>query len=96
MHTYAERYRLIVDPGHSWLEVPARDFNASGAEVSEFSYVNMEGTLYYLEEDCDAGRFCRAAFGRETPPQYTPTHIVGERGTPNPRRMRRTRRTVSD
>ena len=52
-------YRFISDPGHGWLEVPLSDYESSGYKASSFSYVNS--THIYLEEDCDAAGYLRAA-----------------------------------
>jgi hypothetical protein len=34
----ARRYRLFMDPSHSWLEVPRPEVGASGATISLLSY----------------------------------------------------------
>ena len=52
---------FIADPGHGWLKVNFRDLVALGiaGQVSHYSYLN--NGYAYLEEDCDAGLFVRAA-----------------------------------
>ena len=50
--------RWVVDRGHGWLEVPLSEAVTASLEVrpvSQFSYVNRDLGLAYLEEDCDAG-----------------------------------------
>lgn len=49
------------DPGHSWLEVRQCHLDALGLTrwISHYSY--RVGDNVYLEEDCDAGLFLRAA-----------------------------------
>jgi len=65
--TPEDRLTMIHDPGHGWLVVPIADVEASGIEVSEFSYKDSSETgNYYLEEDCDAPRYliaCGYEFG---------------------------------
>ncbi len=52
-----EKYRLINDPGHAWLEVPLSEIRRLGIwdKISTYSYM-YEGHGY-LEEDCDMGVF---------------------------------------
>lgn len=45
---------FISDPGHGWLMVPLADVLASGARISEFSFISPDGQTAFLEEDCDA------------------------------------------
>lgn len=55
-------FTFYTDPGHGWLEVSAADLrgvNLSAASFSRFSY-RKGADLYYLEEDCDAGKFLAA------------------------------------
>ncbi len=51
-----------VDGGHGWLEVPRAELSALGLEarVSEYSYLSVDGSVAYLEEDCDAPLFIEA------------------------------------
>jgi hypothetical protein len=56
----SNRYRLFVDPGHSWLEVPRREVVASGTEISGHSYHDPATDMAYLEEDCDAPAFLKS------------------------------------
>lgn len=53
-------YTFYTDPGHGWLEVPLADIEALGIrkEISHYSFLN--GSIAYLEEDCDAGLFLQA------------------------------------
>lgn len=50
-----------ADPGHGWLEVPRRILKNLKIEdkISRYSYA--QGETAYLEEDCDAAVFVRAA-----------------------------------
>ena len=52
------------DPGHGWLAVKLSDQKMLGiaADISSYSYV--KGKTAYLEEDCDATRFIKAAESR--------------------------------
>jgi hypothetical protein len=52
------------DAGHGWYEVPLADVEASGAEISSYSYVYARKGVAYLEEDCDITRFVEAIGGR--------------------------------
>ncbi len=59
-------YTFITDPGHGWLSVPLSDLKKYGLinEISSCSY--MTTTRAYLEEDCDAPKFIKAAcLGRD-------------------------------
>jgi len=49
------------DAGHGWLAVKLNELKMLGIEhdISNFSYV--KGKTAYLEEDCDAPRFIKAA-----------------------------------
>ena len=49
------------DPGHGWLAVKLSELKMLGIEndITSFSYV--KGKTAYLEEDCDATRFIKAA-----------------------------------
>jgi hypothetical protein len=49
------------DPGHGWLAVKLNELKMLGIEndISTYSYV--KGKTAYLEEDCDAPRFIKAA-----------------------------------
>jgi hypothetical protein len=58
---------FISDDGHGWLRVSKEDLAAVGltaADFSRYSYRNRTAIgscrEYYLEEDCDAGKFIRA------------------------------------
>jgi hypothetical protein len=53
-------FRLFVDPGHAWLEVPRAEVVAFGAEISSYSYYDPTTDMAYLEEDCDAPAFLKA------------------------------------
>jgi hypothetical protein len=50
-----------VDPGHEWLSVPVADVAAARFTPSACSYIDRAAGLAYLEEDCDAPGFLRAA-----------------------------------
>lgn len=55
------KLNMISDPGHGWLSVNVKDLIALGIEdkISSYSYLNK--TCAYLEEDCDAGIYLKAA-----------------------------------
>jgi hypothetical protein len=55
------KYRFFEDPGHGWLEVPRADVVASGVNISRYSYYDPATDRAYLEEDCDAQAFMKAA-----------------------------------
>lgn len=44
------------DPGHEWLEVPAKLVDQLGIldQISEYSYYSHDQQKYFLEGDCDA------------------------------------------
>jgi hypothetical protein len=60
-----KNYDFLSDPGHGWLIVPVDDVKAAGVinEITGYSYPIKHGEtmMLYLEEDCDAPRFVRAA-----------------------------------
>jgi hypothetical protein len=49
-------YKVVIDPGHSWLRVPLAEIE--GMLFSDYSYA--DGKFAYLEEDCDAPKFMEA------------------------------------
>ena len=50
-----------TDPGHGWLEVSFTELHKVGLMPSDFSaYSYLQGSVAYLEEDCDASIFLRA------------------------------------
>lgn len=66
------KFKFYEDPGHAWLEVPIKLIKrfCISKEISSCSYIN--GTMVYLEEDCDAPIFMKMyeeVYGK--PPSYT-------------------------
>lgn len=61
MNQIKRNYHWHSDPGHAWLRVPLTDLEAVGVidKITPCSYVS--GDCAYLEEDCDAPIFIRAA-----------------------------------
>lgn len=54
-------YVRIHDPGHSWLEVPAKDVrDAAGVWNAITAYSPLKRHKFYLEEDIDMGTFYKA------------------------------------
>jgi len=50
----------ISDPGHEWLEVSFKELADVGATINDFSdysYLDVQNRMVYLEGDCDADRF---------------------------------------
>ena len=68
------RYTYITDPGHGWLSVPLSDLQKFGIvqDISVCSY--MTSTRAYLEEDCDAPKFIKAAGITINNPNIRDTH----------------------
>ncbi len=61
MSTMQEKFTMISDPGHGWLEVrwtSLRDVGLNPTDFTPYSY--RSGNTFYLEEDCDAGKFVAA------------------------------------
>lgn len=52
---------LHSDPGHGWLAVKLSDLKMMGIETQISSYSYVKGKTAYLEEDCDAPVFIKAA-----------------------------------
>jgi hypothetical protein len=52
------------DPGHGWLAVKLSDLKMLGIESEISSYSYVKGKTAYLEEDCDASLFIKAAKAR--------------------------------
>lgn len=63
----------FADPGHAWLRVPRAELAHYGIahEISMYSY--QRGDYVYLEEDCDASVYLKAAgvSVRSVPEQHT-------------------------
>lgn len=57
--------RLVfhTDPGHGWLQVELRDIKSLRLEhaITRHSYLRRKAGFAYLEEDCDAPTFLKAA-----------------------------------
>jgi len=61
------KFKFISDPGHAWLEVPAKMIFDMGIDrdISGYSYMAVNHSLdpdyfkVYLEEDCDAAVFIK-------------------------------------
>ena len=54
-------YTFHCDPGHGWLAVPLAEIRKLGIADKISSYSYMSGGMAYLEEDCDAPVFIKAA-----------------------------------
>lgn len=52
-------YTFVSDPGHGWLRVPLGHLLKSGYQPTEYSF--YDHCYAFLEEDCDAPLFMRAA-----------------------------------
>lgn len=71
MTHHPKTFKFHTDPGHGWLEVTRADLAAVGLTANDFSrcsYQRPAGgtTVYFLEEDCDAGVFMNAYRKRYT------------------------------
>lgn len=64
------------DPGHGWLAVPLPTLTEWGITPSRYSY--RDGATAYLEEDCDAGLFMRAAKDRGVSVELVESHSNGD------------------
>jgi hypothetical protein len=55
-----------TDGGHGWLEAKRSDLIMLGIEtkISGYSYQSGDRTKVFLEEDCDAGEYVRALWGK--------------------------------
>jgi len=53
-------FTKIYDPGHGWLKVSRKAYEASGYVASRYSYQSASGKTVYLEEDCDMYGFLLA------------------------------------
>ena len=59
----AKSFTFYADPSHGWLKVSEADIRDLGMvprEFSSYSYESFSGEFFYLEEDCDAGKFLTA------------------------------------
>jgi len=66
-----------ADPAHGWLEVTREDLDALNIahKISRYSYAS--GTKVFLEEDCDATHFLRAAESKGWKIETTEKHTNG-------------------
>jgi hypothetical protein len=66
-----------ADPAHGWLEVTREDLDALNIahKISRYSYAS--GTKVFLEEDCDATHFLRAAGEKGWTIKTTEKHTNG-------------------
>lgn len=66
----SEWFTFYADPGHAWLKVPLKALRDCGLgstrDFSSYSFYKHDekGGHVYLEEDCDAGIFLAAYYGR--------------------------------
>jgi hypothetical protein len=53
------KFKFFSDPGHGWLEVPFALLKVIGIadKITSYSYRSRDGSMAYLEEDCDYGVF---------------------------------------
>lgn len=58
----ALKLEYYQDPGHGWVAVPLTLLEAWSFRPSRYSY--RDGSVGYLEEDCDAAAFMRDAKAR--------------------------------
>ena len=65
VQTSKAKYVFFNDPGHAWLRVKRCELTELGiaGDISSFSY--QKGIYVYLEEDCDAGVFMLAKYGKD-------------------------------
>lgn len=64
------------DPGHGWVAVPLSVLSDWGINPSGYSY--RDAGFGYLEEDCDAALFMRAAQARGVAVELTERHSNGD------------------
>ena len=61
-------FTFHTDPGHGWLEVSASALASVDLSPSDFSaYSFQQGSVVYLEEDCDANIFIMAHESKHGP-----------------------------
>jgi len=68
------KFTFHSDPGHAWLSVLPEhlaDVGLKPTDFSGFSYKSRGGEVYYLEEDCDAGKFIDAYKAKHGPDSFT-------------------------
>lgn len=66
------RINYFQDPGHGWIGVPLSLLADWEIKPSKYSY--RDALTGYLEEDCDAGLFVRAAQARGVPLDFVEIH----------------------
>jgi hypothetical protein len=52
--------RYLTDAGHGWLEVSLTQYPDAVEYGTGFGYLDAQGQVIYLEEDCEMGAFLRA------------------------------------
>ena len=69
-------YERIYDPGHSWLEVPIKDVrDIAGVWDDITAYSPLKRHKFYLEEDCDMGKFYDAMIQKGYTINITNVHV---------------------
>jgi hypothetical protein len=55
-------YVFYSDPGHGWLAVSTEELELLGidSKITAYSYQSPDGSVSYLEEDCDLATFFHA------------------------------------
>lgn len=72
------RIIYLQDPGHGWIIVPASLVRELGCKPSQYSYLDPQADLAFLEEDCDAGPFITALRASGVEPQIVERHVKGD------------------
>ena len=57
-----KNYVFYSDPGHGWLAVSTEELELLGIDrnITAYSYLSPDGSVAYLEEDCDLAEFFHA------------------------------------
>jgi len=77
-YTEARKFTTYNDPGHGWLKVTLADMREAGLSPADFtSYSYMDGEKYFLEEDCDAGKFLNAFEQKVGPFELIDKYVPG-------------------
>lgn len=70
----------LQDPGHGWFEVPMELIKSLNIahKISAYSYLSRDGSIAYLEEDCDASVFHNAMKARGLEYKLKENHCNGD------------------
>ena len=67
-----------ADPQHGWLSAPIDEIRTAGLSITDYSYIDRDAGLAYLEEDRDAMVYINYLKEKNIPFTVSETHLNHE------------------